>query len=77
MNPDCLAFGNHSSEFTTTDLQKIGTTNAYKISWSFERDIKDMAEETWIRTKEAIVALDKNNENTYGNHSSELTTMEL
>ena len=39
--------------------------------------MKNMAEETWIRTKEAIVALDKNNENTYGNHSSELTTMEL
>jgi hypothetical protein len=32
MNPDCLAFGIHLSEFTTTDLQKIDTTNAYKIS---------------------------------------------
>jgi hypothetical protein len=32
MNPDFLAFGNHSSQFTTTDLQKIDTTDAYKIS---------------------------------------------
>jgi len=44
-------------------IQKIGTTNAYNLRWSFERDIKDMAEETKIRTKEAIAALDRNNEN--------------
>jgi len=46
---------------TTIELQKIGTTNAYNLRRLFERDIQDMAEETQIRTKEAIVALNRNN----------------
>ena len=37
-------------------------TNAYNIRGSFERNMKHMAEETRIRTKQAIAALDRNNE---------------
>ena len=63
MNPDCIAFGNKSSDLTTMELKKIGTTNSYDLRRSFETEMKRRADESQTQTIEAITALDNNHEN--------------
>ena len=63
MNPDCIVFGNKSSDLTRIELKKIGITSSYDLRRSFEREMKHIAEATQTWIIEAIIALDTNHEN--------------